>query len=131
MPDVRQVKVLENNTKQRDKYGVEPNSLNIIVDGGADEQIAHVIYENKGAGVGLQGAAETTLTVNGERRAIRFDRATPVDVQVLCIVFDMKILLKWIRMKSNDYYPFNALASGKIFRFPDFIRQLIKWAVSG
>ncbi|EFA28056.1 conserved hypothetical protein, partial [Haemophilus influenzae HK1212] len=82
LPDVRQVKVLENNTKQRDKYGVEPNSLNIIVDGGADEQIAHVIYENKGAGVGLQGATETTLTVNGERRALRFDRATPVDVQV-------------------------------------------------
>ena len=82
LPDVRQVKVLENNTKQRDKYGVEPNSLNIIVDGGADEQIAHVIYENKGAGVGLQGATETTLTVNGERRALRFDRAVPVDVQV-------------------------------------------------
>ncbi|HHF5474879.1 TPA: baseplate J/gp47 family protein [Haemophilus influenzae] len=82
LPDVRQVKVLENNTKQRDKYGVEPNSLNIIVDGGADEQIAHVIYENKGAGGGLQGATETTLTVNGERRTLRFDRATPVDVQV-------------------------------------------------
>ena len=82
LPDVKQVKVLENNTKQRDKNGVEPNSLNIIVDGGADNQIAQVIYENKGAGVGLQGATETTLTVNGERRALRFDRATPVDVQI-------------------------------------------------
>ncbi|KAL1043969.1 baseplate J/gp47 family protein [Haemophilus influenzae] len=82
LPDVRQVKVLENNTKQRDKYGVEPNSLNVIVDGGEDEQIAHVIYENKGAGVGLQGTTETILTVNGERRALRFDRVVPVDVQV-------------------------------------------------
>lgn len=82
LPDVRQVKVLENNTKQRDKYGVEPNSLNVIVDGGADDQIAQIIYENKGAGVGLQGGTETNLTVNGERRALRFDRAVPVDVQV-------------------------------------------------
>lgn len=82
LPDVKQVKVLENNTKQRDKNGVEPNSLNIIVDGGADNQIAQVIYENKGAGVGLQGSTETILTVNGERRTLRFDRVTPVDVQV-------------------------------------------------
>nr|DAS95355.1 MAG TPA: Baseplate J like protein [Caudoviricetes sp.] len=82
LPDVRQVKVLENNTKQRDKYGVEPNSLNVVVDGGTDEQIARVIYENKGAGVGLQGSTEKILTVNGERRTLRFDRVTPVDVQV-------------------------------------------------
>lgn len=82
LPDVKQVKVLENNTKQRDKSGVEPHSLNIIVDGGADNQIAQVIYENKGAGVGLQGGTETTLTINNERRTLRFDRVVPVDVQV-------------------------------------------------
>ncbi|MBN6075814.1 baseplate J/gp47 family protein [Aggregatibacter actinomycetemcomitans] len=82
LPDVKQVKVLENNTKQRDKSGVEPHSLNIIVDGGSDNQIAQVIYENKGAGVGLQGGTETTLTINNERRTLRFDRAVPVDVQV-------------------------------------------------
>ncbi|BAS48421.1 hypothetical protein AANUM_1190 [Aggregatibacter actinomycetemcomitans NUM4039] len=82
LPDVKQVKVLENNTKQRDKNGVEPHSLNVIVDGGADNQIAQVIYENKGAGVGLQGGTETTLTINNERRTLRFDRVVPVDVQV-------------------------------------------------
>ncbi|WP_233141691.1 baseplate J/gp47 family protein [Aggregatibacter actinomycetemcomitans] len=82
LPDVKQVKVLENNTKQRDKNGVEPHSLNVIVDGGADNQIAQVIYENKGAGVGLQGGTETTLTINNERRTLRFDRVVQVDVQV-------------------------------------------------
>ncbi|WP_258248080.1 baseplate J/gp47 family protein [Aggregatibacter actinomycetemcomitans] len=82
LPDVKQVKVLENNTKQRDKNGVEPHSLNVIVDGGADNQIAQVIYENKGAGVGLQGGTETTLTINNERRTLRFDRVVSVDVQV-------------------------------------------------
>ncbi|WP_257824363.1 baseplate J/gp47 family protein [Aggregatibacter actinomycetemcomitans] len=82
LPDVKQVKVLENNTKQRDKNGVEPHSLNVIVDGGEDNQIAQVIYENKGAGVGLQGGTETTLTINNERRTLRFDRVVQVDVQV-------------------------------------------------
>ncbi|WP_233139326.1 baseplate J/gp47 family protein [Aggregatibacter actinomycetemcomitans] len=82
LPDVKQVKVLENNTKQRDKNGVEPHSLNVIVDGGEDNQIAQVIYENKGAGVGLQGGTETTLTINNERRTLRFDRVFQVDVQV-------------------------------------------------
>ncbi|WP_233113561.1 baseplate J/gp47 family protein [Aggregatibacter actinomycetemcomitans] len=86
LPDVKQVKVLENNTKQRDKNGVEPHSLNVIVDGGEDNQIAQVIYENKGAGVGLQGGTETTLTINNERRTLRFDRVVQVDVQVSIII---------------------------------------------
>ncbi len=82
LPDVKQVRILENNSGQRDKWGVEPHSLNIIVDGGEDHQIADVIYHNKGAGVGLQGATEVVLQRENERRILRFDRAQTVDIQV-------------------------------------------------
>ena len=82
LADVKQVRILENNSGQRDKAGVEPHSLNIIVDGGESSQIAEVIYHNKGAGVGLQGTTEVALQRENERRIIRFDRAQSVDIQV-------------------------------------------------
>lgn len=82
LPDVKQVRVLENNTAERDKNGVSAHSLNVIVEGGTDNQIAEVIYENKGAGVGLEGGTEVILMKNNERRLLRFDRVSPVDVQV-------------------------------------------------
>ena len=64
LPDVKQVRILENNGTQRDKLGIEPHSLNVIVEGGENSQIAEVIYQNKGAGVGLQGAIAVTLQKN-------------------------------------------------------------------
>lgn len=82
LPDVKQVKVLENNTRARDKFSVNANSINVIVEGGEDSQIANVIYHNKGAGVGLQGSVRHTLTIQGERRLILFDRASNVDISI-------------------------------------------------
>ncbi|OOF84423.1 hypothetical protein BKG93_07775 [Rodentibacter ratti] len=82
LPDVKQVNVLENNTGQQDKNGVRPHSINVIVEGGEDHQIAKIIYDNKGAGVGLQGETEVILKIGNERRTLYFDRVVPVDVQV-------------------------------------------------
>lgn len=82
LPDVKQVRVLENNTAQRDALGVEPHSIDVIVYGGNDEEIANVIYQNKGAGVGLQGNTLINLKKDGETRPIRFDKVSLVDVQV-------------------------------------------------
>ncbi|WP_249961078.1 baseplate J/gp47 family protein [Histophilus somni] len=82
LADVKQVVVLENNTGQTDRFGVEAHSLNVIVDGGDDNQIAQMIYNNKGAGVGLQGQQTVTFNRFGRQREIRFDRPTPVDVEI-------------------------------------------------
>lgn len=82
LPDVKQVRVLENNTAQRDAFGVEPHSIDVIVYGGNDEEIANVIYQNKGAGVGLQGNTLINLKKDGETRPIRLDKVSLVDIQV-------------------------------------------------
>ncbi len=82
LPDVKHVRVLENNTGQRDSFGVEPHSINVIVNGGDGADIADVIYQNKGAGVGLQGDTQVTLQRDNEQRVIRFDRAAMVDIQI-------------------------------------------------
>lgn len=82
LPDVKQVRILENNSGERDKWGVAPHTLNIIVDGGEETQIADVIYHNKGAGVGLQGGTEVNLQRDNDRRVIRFDRVQHVDIHI-------------------------------------------------
>ena len=82
LSDVSQVKVLENSTSQLDTSGVEPHSIDVIVYGGNDEEIANVIYQNKGAGVGLQGNTTVNLNKDGEVRPIKFDKVSLVDVQV-------------------------------------------------
>ena len=82
LPDVKHVRVLENNTGQRDSFGVEPHSINVIVNGGDSADIADVIYQNKGAGVGLQGDTQVTLQRDNEQRVIKFDRAAMVDIQI-------------------------------------------------
>ena len=82
LPDVKHVRVLENNTGQRDSFGVESHSINVIVNGGDSADIADVIYQNKGAGVGLQGDTQVTLQRDNEQRVIKFDRAAMVDIQI-------------------------------------------------
>ena len=44
LPDVKQVRILENNGAQRDKLGIEPHSLNVIVEGGENSHFGVVIY---------------------------------------------------------------------------------------
>lgn len=80
--DVRQVVVLENTTAEVDRKGVAPHSINVIVDGGNDAEIANVIFDNKGAGCGLQGNTEFILSRHGRARTIKFDRPSPIDIKI-------------------------------------------------
>ncbi|MFD0965254.1 baseplate J/gp47 family protein [Seminibacterium arietis] len=84
--DVKQVIVLENNTSQVDSAQVQPHSINVIVEGGNEADIAKVIYKNKGAGIGLQGNSSVNLMINGKQRIIKFDKATPTDIHVSMIL---------------------------------------------
>ena len=82
LPDVKQVKVMENNSGALDKNRVQPHSINVVVVGGSRQGIAKAIYENKGAGVGLQGETKVVLNRDNLQREIKFDYATPVDIVV-------------------------------------------------
>lgn len=82
LADVEQVAVLENITNTVDSRGVEAHSINVIVIGGNDNDIAKVIYENKGAGAGMQGDVSVNLNTDYGIRIIKFDRATPVDIYI-------------------------------------------------
>lgn len=80
--DVRDAKVYENYTNVVDTKGVNPHSINAIVIGGVNQEIATAIIKKKAVGCGLQGAITETLFYQGNDREIKFDRSEQVDISV-------------------------------------------------
>ncbi len=79
LADVRQAVCLENDSNIPNADDVPAHSLNIIVEGGSDTEIAQVIFENKTAGTGLRGEVQCQIRDNKDMaRTIRFDRPAVV-----------------------------------------------------
>ncbi|THD42120.1 baseplate J/gp47 family protein [Enterobacteriaceae bacterium ML5] len=80
LPGVTDVVPLENRTSKADDNGVTPYSVNYVVEGGDNTQIAQAIYDNW-PGTGLQGAVSVDIIrYSGNTISIPFDRPTPVDI---------------------------------------------------
>jgi uncharacterized phage protein gp47/JayE len=80
LPDVSEVVALENMSDSIDSNGVNGHTVNYIVDGGDNTQIARAIYRNW-PGTGLQGAISVPVTrYSGNTVDIQFDRPDPVDI---------------------------------------------------
>ena len=77
--------VLENNTNETDSDGVPAHSINAIVLGGSDEDIATIIQKKIiGGGCGTFGSESYTLTnYRGRDRVINFDRPTSKDIIIV------------------------------------------------
>lgn len=79
LADVRQAVCLENDSDTPNADDVPAHSLNIIVEGGSDADIAQVIFDNKTAGTGLRGQVQCQIRDNKDMaRTIRFDRPAKV-----------------------------------------------------
>lgn len=77
--------VLENNTNITDTNGVPAHSINAIVLGGSDEEVATIILKKiKGGGCGTFGSESfTILDYRGQDRVVNFDRPTTKDIEVV------------------------------------------------
>lgn len=83
LPDVIDVECLENYTNVTDANGVPGHSINVIVEGGDDFEIANIIRNKKTAGTGLMGKVEIEIANSkGIKQKYRFDRPTIVDCKV-------------------------------------------------
>lgn len=58
---VSDVSVGQNKTMQTDSEGRPPKSLEVVVKGGIDEDIAETLYETVGAGIELYGSTDTEI----------------------------------------------------------------------
>lgn len=80
LPDVRDVIIYENWTDTVDAKGVKGHSINAVIVGGNDLEIAKTIQLKKTMGCGLQGNTTVQLFHRGIERPILFDRAERVDI---------------------------------------------------
>lgn len=85
---VTDVRVYENFTDITDSNGIPAHSIWAICEGGANTDIANVIYTTKNAGAGMKGAVTVDITtINGSIFQAAFDR--PLS-QELYIRFDIQ-----------------------------------------
>ena len=71
-----------NNTNAMDSTGTSANTDWVIVEGGANSDIAEIIYENS-CGRNTRGEVEVeTPAVSGQIFTVRFDRPTPVPLYI-------------------------------------------------
>lgn len=84
---VNACKVWENDTNSTDDTGTLAHYIWVIADGGANTDIANIIYSNKG-GCGTRGSVTVSIpTVSAQTLNINFDRPT---VKPLFIRFDLQ-----------------------------------------
>ena len=85
---VTDVKVYENNTDVTDVNGIPSHSIWVICEGGANTDIANVIYNTINAGCGMKGNLTIDIvTINGSIFVAKFDRPTSKN---LYIKFEIK-----------------------------------------
>lgn len=79
---ITDVKVWVNNTDTTDSTGTDPYTVWVIVEGGANSDIADIIYANS-CGLPTRGnVSVNTITVSGQQITINFDRANPVPLYI-------------------------------------------------
>ena len=80
---IMEAKVFENDTDDVDDYGLPPHSIEAVVYGGLDSDIAQIIYKELGAGIQTTGQKVVeVITASGATKAIHFNRPHPVPVYV-------------------------------------------------
>lgn len=80
---IMEAKVFENDTDFEDEHGLPPHSIEAVVYGGLEGNIARVIYDKLGTGIQTLGDIEVpVITLSGNTKNICFNRPHPVPVYV-------------------------------------------------
>lgn len=96
---IRSVEPYQNDTPAYDDYGRPPHSLEVVIDGGSDYEIAKYILASKAAGIVTYGNTEVAIPGdNGEDIMIRFNR--PVYVYTW---FRVKVYLNHTETLPTNY----------------------------
>lgn len=82
--EVTRSKTYENDTNVTDSKGLPPHSITVVVENGADSDIAQSIFRHKGIGCYTNGDVSVDVTdSNNEVTTIRFYRVEYVDIDVV------------------------------------------------
>jgi uncharacterized phage protein gp47/JayE len=88
---VTYVNVYENRTFVTNADGMPGKSINVVVEGGDDTEIANAILDSRSAGAELYASVAQGVTVNlaplaGYPVAVRFDRVEDVEIWIECTI---------------------------------------------
>ena len=86
-PLVTDVRVYENTGVETDATGTPRQHIWVVVEGGADQDVAQTIYNARAGGIGLRGEelVEVISPQTGRSYPVFFDRPTYQDVEILVI----------------------------------------------
>jgi uncharacterized phage protein gp47/JayE len=93
VPGVLDARVFENDTDIIDGDGIPPHAIRPAIWDGTgeaaeDTALAQAIYDTKSSGRETFGGTSATATDPwGTSKSIRFDRATPIEIYVVCTVY--------------------------------------------
>ncbi|WP_155286035.1 baseplate J/gp47 family protein [Lacticaseibacillus zhaodongensis] len=91
---VNSVKIIANDTLEKDDSGNPPKTLHIYVDGGISDDIGPAIFNSVAAGVQTYGTIPVVLKdIAGMQHTVYYDRPTPLNVHV------------HIKLTTNDEFP--------------------------
>jgi hypothetical protein len=80
---VTDAKLYENDTNATDANGIPAHSTWLIVEGGANTDIANAYYAKKSFGSGMRGIVEVDIeTASGDIFVVKFDRPTAADLYI-------------------------------------------------
>lgn len=84
---VTTVKVYENRTDVTDTDGRPPHSIEAIVEGGENDDIAKVIWKTKAGGINTYGTEHgTVIDANGAEQTLYFNRPSPIKIWLKVVI---------------------------------------------
>ena len=121
----------ENYNDTADAAGRPPHSIEIVVQGGSDEDVANIIWKNKAGGIRAYGKHYAYATdINGNRQYLEFTRVNDVYLLLSVTVTSSGGLDDDYAARIKALLMEEILSAGTTIRLQTFIRPIME-SVSG
>lgn len=121
----------QNDSDETDSAGRPPHCIEIVVQGGSDEDVAKTIWENKSAGIRAYGKHYAyAIDATGQKQYVEFTRVTDTYLLLSVKVTSSGGLDDDFSSRIQSLLLKEALPAGQTIRLQKFIRPIIE-SVSG
>lgn len=116
----------QNDSDETDSAGRPPHSIEIVVQGGSDEDVAKTIWENKAAGIRAYGTHYAYATdINGQKQYVEFTRVVDTYLLLSIKVTTYSSLDDDFITRIQALLASESLLVGNTIRLQEFIRPIM------
>ena len=117
----------QNDDDEKDTAGRPPHCIEIVVQGGSDEDVAGIIWENKSGGIRAYGSHYAYATdINGTRQYVEFTRVNDVYLLLSVKVTSAGGLDDDFEARIKSLLMEEILSAGTSVRLQKFIRPIME-----